>query len=137
MRVLDLTVVIHGPETTSLLAEFGARVIKIEPPGGDPLREITPFGEYYFGKTGLNFLVEGRNKEFVTLNLEKEEGREIFRKLAKKADVVIESYPPGYLDELGIGYRHLREINLGLIYLCVLRDKRWLRVRSRIHRRQL
>ncbi|WP_457591013.1 CaiB/BaiF CoA transferase family protein [Geoglobus sp.] len=103
---------------SSILAELGARVIKIEPPGGDPLREITPFGEYYPGNTGLNFLIEGRNKEFITLNLEREEGRELFRKLAAKADVVIESFPPGYADELGIGYRQLREIRPDLVYLA-------------------
>ncbi|WP_290900854.1 CoA transferase [Ferroglobus sp.] len=104
--------------TSSILAEFGARVIKIEPPEGDALREISPFGEFYFNNTGLNFLVEGRNKEFITLNIEKEEGRELFKKLVSKADVVIESYPPGYMDKLGIGYRQLKEINPGLIYLA-------------------
>ncbi len=104
---------------SSILAEFGARVIKIEPPEGDPLREITPFGEHYLRNTGLNFLVEGRNKEYITLNLEKEEGREIFKKLACKTDVVIESFPPGYADELGIGYRQLRSINPEIIYLAL------------------
>ncbi len=103
---------------SSILAEFGARVIKVEPPGGDPLREITPFGEHYLRNTGLNFLIEGRNKEFITLNLEKEEGRELFKKLACKADVVIESFPPGYADTIGIGYRQLRGINPEIIYLA-------------------
>ena len=104
--------------TSSILAEFGARVIKIEPPEGDPLRKISPFGEYYLNDTGLNFLVEGRNKEFITLNLEKEEGRELFKKLVTRADVIIESFPPGYADELGIGYRQLREIKPDIIYLA-------------------
>lgn len=103
---------------SSILAEFGARVIKVEPPDGDPLREITPFGEYYFRNTGLNFLIEGRNKEFITLNIEKEEGRELFRRLVTRADVVIESFPPGYLDGLGIGYRQLSESRPDLIYLA-------------------
>jgi len=104
--------------TSSILAELGARVIKIEPPEGDPLRKISPFGEYYFNDTGLNFLIEGRNKEFITLNLEKEEGRELFKKLVARADVVIESFPPGFADELGIGYRHLSRIKPEIIYLA-------------------
>jgi len=103
---------------SSILAEMGAEVIKIEPPGGDPLREVTPYGEIYIAGSGLPWVVEGRNKEFITLNLEKEEGREIFRHLACKADVVIESFPPGESDRMGIGYRQLRELNPGLIYLA-------------------
>lgn len=117
--VLDVSIAQPSAHiASSILAELGARVIKIEPPEGDTLREITPFGEYYLGNTGLNFLIEGRNKEFITLNLEREEGRELFRKLVAKADVVIESFSPGYADELGIGYRQLREIKPDLVYLA-------------------
>ncbi len=117
--VFDISVA--SPAATfasSLLAEMGAEVIKVEPPEGDPLREISPFGEVYIRNTGLPFLVEGRNKEYITLDLRKEEGRELFKELVKHADVVIESFPPGWLDERGIGYRQLRELNPRLIWVA-------------------
>ena len=99
----------------TFLAEFGAEVIALEPPGGDPLRGFTPFGLTHRGE-GLGMLAEGRNKYYVTLNLESAEGRDLFRRLAGKADVVIEGFPPGRLDGWGIGYRQLREANPRLIY---------------------
>lgn len=111
----------------SILAEFGAEVIKIEPPEGDPLRYLAPFGreEYMFEdvytgeKVSPEFLHEMRNKYSVTLNLETEEGRELYKKLASTADIIFEGYPPGYMDELGIGYRQLSEINPRLIYVWI------------------
>ncbi len=104
-----------GLVCSSVLAEFGAEVIRIEPPGGDPARRFTPFGIVH-QDTGLGYLVEGRNKFHITLNLEKEEGRAIFKNLARKADVVIETYKPGTMDRWGIGYRQLSEINPRLTY---------------------
>ena len=103
---------------SSILAEFGAEVIRIEPPQGDLARKFTPFGYLYKG-TGLGYLMEGRNKYHVTLNLEKPEGQEAFRRLAAQADVIIESFKPGMMDEYGLSYRHLREINPRLIYGCL------------------
>jgi crotonobetainyl-CoA:carnitine CoA-transferase CaiB-like acyl-CoA transferase len=108
----------------SLLSELGAETIKIEPPDGDPLRKLTPFGrEEYMLKDsetgepcGLEFISEMRNKYSVTLNLETEEGRKLYKGLVANADVLIEGYPPGYMDELGIGYRQLKKINPKLIY---------------------
>ncbi len=117
--VLDLSYGSYaGLFASSLLSELGAEVIRIEPPEGDIARKMTPFG-IMVGDAGLAYLTEGRNKFHVTLNLESEEGREMFRKLAKKADVVIETFRPGYMDSLGIGYRQLREINPGLIYCAI------------------
>lgn len=107
-----------GAFCSSILAEMGANVIKIEPPTGDPARKFTPFGVTHKGE-GLGYLNEGRNKYHITLNLESEEGREIFKKLAKKMDVVIESFLPGTMDEWCIGYRQLRENNPGLIYCAI------------------
>jgi len=107
-----------GLVASSILSELGARVIRIEPPGGDIARRYSPFGLEH-GDTGLAYLVEGRNKHHITLDLEDEEGREIFRKLAVHADVVIETFEPGFLDELGIGYRQLREANPRLIYAAL------------------
>ncbi|WP_457591782.1 CoA transferase [Geoglobus sp.] len=107
-----------GLFASSLLAELGAEVIRIEPPEGDVARKMTPFG-IMIEDAGLAYLTEGRNKFHITLNLESEEGREMFRKLARKADVIIETFKPGYMDSLGIGYRQLREANPGLIYCAI------------------
>ncbi len=119
VTVLDLSYgSFAGLFASSLLAEFGAKVIRIEPPEGDIAREMTPFG-LKVKDTGLAYIVEGRNKFHITLDITKEEGREILKKLVKKADVLIETYPPGYADELGIGWKDLREVNPQLIYVSI------------------
>ena len=114
--VLDLTRVVAGPYAGSILGDFGADVIKIEVPGkGDDARGYGPYrnGEsvYY---ANLN-----HNKRGITLNLKEEQGKEIFRKLVAKADVVIENYRPGVMDKLGLGYDELKKINPRLIYGAV------------------
>jgi crotonobetainyl-CoA:carnitine CoA-transferase CaiB-like acyl-CoA transferase len=106
---------IGGLFSSSILAEFGADVIRIESPEGDVARKFTPFGSLYKG-TGLGYLVEGRNKYHITLNLKKPEGQEAFKRLVAQADVVIESSKPGVMDEYGLSYRYLKEINPRLIY---------------------
>ena len=83
--------------TSSILAEFGAEVIRVEPPTGDVARLFTPEGVKHKG-TGLAYLVEARNKRHITLNLEKEEGRLLLARLARHVDVVIESQLPGQMD---------------------------------------
>jgi crotonobetainyl-CoA:carnitine CoA-transferase CaiB-like acyl-CoA transferase len=103
---------------TSFLAELGAEVIKVEPPGGDPARAWGPLGFTHEGE-GLAYLTEGRNKHYVTLNLEVAEGREAFRQLARHADVVVEAYMPGQMDTWGIGYRQLSAENPRLIYVAI------------------
>ena len=119
ITVLDVSYAnMAGCFATSTLAEFGATVIRVEPPGGDPARTYSPWG-YVHMDTGLGYLNEGRNKFHVTLDLETEEGRAIFRKLAKRVDVVVETFLPGTMDEWGIGYRQLKELNPNLIY-CAL-----------------
>jgi len=109
---------IGGLVCSSMLSEFGAEVIRIEPPGGDPARNFSPYGIKH-KDTGLGYLVEARNKLHITLNLNVAEGREIFKKLARKADVVIETFPAGVMDEWGIGYRQLSQENPGLIYCAI------------------
>lgn len=114
--VLDLTRVLAGPYSGMLLADMGAEVLKIEvPEKGDDSRAFGPFlnGEstYYMN---LN-----RNKKGMTLNLKAEEGKEIFRELVKKADVVIENYRPGTMEKLGLGYEELKKINPSIVYGCV------------------
>ena len=116
IKILDLTRVIAGPYCGAMLADLGADVIKIELPGrGDDARAYGPYvnGEsLYYGN--LN-----RNKRGITLNLKSEEGKEIFRRLAKEADIVIENYRPGVMDKLGLGYEELKKLNPRLIYAAV------------------
>ena len=113
ITVLDLTKVLAGPYCGGILADFGANVIKIEPPvKGDDGRHYGPYlnGEsLYYGN--LN-----RGKRGITLNLKTEEGKEIFKRLVKKADVLIENYRPGVMSRLGLGYDVLKELNPRLIY---------------------
>jgi crotonobetainyl-CoA:carnitine CoA-transferase CaiB-like acyl-CoA transferase len=134
VRVLDCShTMVIGHWCASLLAELGAEAIQVEPPGGDRLRELVPFGRerYYFHdseqneRVGPHFLHEARNKQSVTLNLETREGREILKKLAVHADVLIENFPPGQFDAWGIGYRQLREINPRLVYSWVGQRGQW------------
>ena len=134
IRVLDCsTNMIIGHWCSSLLSELGAEVIMVEPPGGDPLRKLTPFGrqEYMFEdnvtheKVGARFLAECRSKQAITLNLESAEGREVLKKLAVQADVLIENAPPGDFDAKGIGYRQLSQINPRLVYCWVGQLGQW------------
>ncbi|MCF8565301.1 CoA transferase [Alicyclobacillus tolerans] len=113
IKVLDLTRLLPGPYATLMLADFGADVIKIEEPGqGDYARWYQPL----IGGKGSRHLFINRNKQSVTLNLKTEEGKEIFHKMAHDADVVIESFRPGVVDRLGIGYEAVKAHNPGVIY---------------------
>ncbi len=104
-----------GLFASSTLSELGAEVIRVEPPGGDSARKMSPYG-MMVKDSGLAYLTEARNKFHVTLDIATQEGASIFKKLAKKADVVIETFKPGYLEERGVGYRQLVAENPGLIY---------------------
>lgn len=111
--VLDLGRVLACPYAATMMADMGATVIKIEnPKGGDDTRKMGPFvngnSVYY-----ANF---NRGKVGVTLNLKKPEGKEIFKEMVKKADVVLENYRPGTMEKLGLGYDVLKEVNPGIIY---------------------
>ena len=111
--VLDLTKVLAGPYCGSILADFGATVIKVEPPvKGDDGRH---YGPYQNGES-LYYANLNRGKLGITLNLKAEEGKTLFRKLVEKADVLIENYRPGVMDRLGLGYSVLKELNPRLIY---------------------
>ncbi|MBI4635103.1 MAG: CoA transferase [Candidatus Rokubacteria bacterium] len=107
-----------GLVASSFLAELGAEVIRVEPPGGDPARHFTPFGQVH-EDTGLGYLVEGRNKFHVTLNLDDPRGREVLATLARRADVLIETFRPGRMDAWGLGYRQLADLNPRLVYLAL------------------
>jgi len=117
--VLDVSYAnMSGDIASSIFAEFGAEVIKIEPPEGDPSRKIAPHGVNRNG-VGVPFIMEARNKRYFTLDLRDESSREEFKKLAAKAHVVIETYKPGQMDSWGIGYRQLSQINPGLVYIAI------------------
>ena len=107
-----------GLFASSLLAELGARVIRVEPPGGDIARKMTPFGELVNG-TGLPYLIEGRNKEHITLNLQTEGGRKVLTDLARKADLLLETFAPGNMDAMGLGWEALKEINSRLVFVAI------------------
>jgi crotonobetainyl-CoA:carnitine CoA-transferase CaiB-like acyl-CoA transferase len=116
LTILDLSYnSFAGSYCTSLLSEFGAEVIKMEPPEGDFFRTCTPYGIVHKG-VGLNYLSEGRNKFHVTLNLEKPEARKILKGLAVHADVLLETFAPGTMDRWGVGYERLKQINPKLIF---------------------
>ena len=118
-RVLDLCDE-KGLFCGKLLSDFGANVIKIERPGGDSARNIGPFyGDVPDPEKSLFWWAFNINKKGITLNIETADGKEIFKKLVQTADIVIESFPPGYLDDLGLGYSRLSEINPSLIMVAI------------------
>lgn len=118
LTILDLTRVLAGPFCTMMLADMGARVIKIEvPSGGDDTRAYPPFRDNVNGeRESLYFANINRNKQGITLNLKTPDGKELFKRLVKTADIVVENYRPGVMDKLGLGYDVLNEINPRLIY---------------------
>ncbi len=119
LLVVDITSgSMAGAFCSSILAEWGAEVVRVEPPGGDVLRQFSPFGLEHQG-TGLAYLVEGRNKFHVTCNFEKKEGRDLLARMAAKADVLIETFKSGQMDRWGIGYRLLAARNPGLVYAAL------------------
>jgi CoA:oxalate CoA-transferase len=116
ITVIDLTRVLAGPFCTMMLAELGARVIKVEDPRhGDDSRCYAPFHE---GKSAY-FLSLNREKESIALDLKNEQDRSVFLDLIRRGDVLVENFRPGTLDRLGLGYERLREVNTRLIYAAV------------------
>lgn len=116
IKVLDLSRYLPGPFCTQILADFGAEVIKVEDPrGGDLGRSLTPLIE---GESA-RFYTVNRNKQSITLDLKKDAGKEIFKKLAAKADVVIDQFRPGVMKKMGLDYDNLKEINPRIIYCAI------------------
>jgi CoA:oxalate CoA-transferase len=110
--VLDLTRVLAGPFCTMVLSDLGARVIKIEPPGGDEARQFGPFVEGH----SVYFANVNRGKESVVLDLKTPEGQRLARLLSSRADVLIENFRPGSLTRLGLGYHDIKDQNPRLVY---------------------
>lgn len=118
-RVLDLTDE-SGFLCGKILADLGADVIKIEPPGGDPARKVAPFQSDQCDPTkSLYWHSYNTNKRGITLNFEYPRGRELFRRLVSSAHFVIETFPPGRLEELGLGYQSLRSQNARLVLVSI------------------
>ncbi len=112
LRVVELGTLIAGPFAARILAEFGAEVIKVEPPGaGDPLRNWRKL----HGGTSLWWAAQARNKRCIAVDLKSPQGQEIVRALARRADVVIENFRPGMLEKWNLGYEALSRDNPGLV----------------------
>jgi crotonobetainyl-CoA:carnitine CoA-transferase CaiB-like acyl-CoA transferase len=118
-RALDLTDE-KGFSCGKILAAIGVDVIKVERPGGDPSRGIPPFYENVPGpEKSLYWRAFNTDKRGITLNIETKEGQRLFKKLVEKADFVIESFAPGYLESLGLGYEALHLVNPRIIVASV------------------
>lgn len=117
LRVLELGTLLAGPFCGQLLADFGAEVIKIEPPGvGDPMRE---WGQEKPHGKSLWWPVVARNKKSITINLREPDGQELMRSLVQRADVVIENFRPGTMERWGLGYDDLSKINPKIVMVRV------------------
>ncbi|MBY0256861.1 CoA transferase, partial [Methylobacterium sp.] len=118
LRVLDVTQVMAGPVCSMLLADLGADVIKIEPPGtGDQTRGAMGFKMK--GPDSMGFLNMNRNKRSLALNLKNPVGRDLLLDMAETADILVENYRPGVMARLGLGYEAMRVRNPGLIYASI------------------
>jgi formyl-CoA transferase len=112
VKVIELGTLIAGPFCARILAEFGAEVVKIEPPGaGDPLRKWRKLHD----GTSLWWYAQARNKKSVTVDLRQAEGQEIVRRLAREADIVIENFRPGAMEKWGLGWEDLSKANPRLV----------------------
>ncbi|GAB7386864.1 CaiB/BaiF CoA-transferase family protein [Bacillaceae bacterium] len=116
IKVIDLTRILSGPYCTMTLADLGAEVIKIESPAGDDTRQ---WGPPFIQGESAYFLSVNRNKKSIALNLKHEKGKEIFLKLVREADVVVENFRPGTLRKLGIGYDVLQQKNPRIILASI------------------
>ena len=121
IRVLDLSRLLPGGFCSLLLADFGAEVLKVEDTGmGDYIRWAPPYydGVEQSARSAL-FLSLNRNKRSIRIDLKQEAGREALLALVRSHDVVLESFRPGVLDRLGVGYERMREVNPGIVYCAI------------------
>ena len=116
LRVLDLSMFLPGPHLTMMMADHGADVIKVEPPAGEPVRNVG-----YKTDDGVSvwFRNTHRGKRSIVLDLKSDTGRSAFLKLAETADVFVEAFRPGVMDRLGIGYEELSARNPGIVYVSI------------------
>lgn len=116
LKVLDLSRVLAGPLCTMILADLGAEVVKVEPPWGD---ETRGWGPPFVEGESAYFLAVNRGKRSVALDLKRPEGQEAVRRLAQKADVLVENFKTGDLRRFGLDYESLKPLNPRLIYLSI------------------
>jgi crotonobetainyl-CoA:carnitine CoA-transferase CaiB-like acyl-CoA transferase len=120
LRVIDLSMYLPGPHLTLMLADHGAEVIRIEPPGGEPSRHYGPYEEGADGQPqSIWFRNLHRGKKSLCLNLKHPDGKEIFLRLCETADVVVEAFRPGVMDRLGVGYQDVKARSPRIIYCSV------------------
>jgi len=120
IKVIDLTNVLSGPFCGHLLAHMGAEVIKVETPlTGDLARQLGASQELNKKKMGVSFLAQNAGKKSLTINLKSSEGKEIFKRLVRSADVLIENFRPGVMDRLGLGFDDLKMENTSLVYCAI------------------
>ena len=116
LKVLDLSVIVAGGTASSLLADFGAQVVKVERPGsGDPLRNWGPFAN----GVSLWWKVHSRNKQSITLDLSRSDGQAVLKELAEQADLLIEGFRPGVMERWNLGPDDLHQTNPGLVIIRV------------------
>lgn len=114
---MDFSQLLQGPFATQMLGDLGADVIKIERyKSGDLYRGMTFFNRWIAGNESPCFMAWNRNKRSVSLDIKKEEGKEIVRRLLKGADIVLENFRPGVMERLGFGYEECKAINPKIIY---------------------
>lgn len=116
-RILDLSMIMAGPICTMLLADMGADVIKVEPPGGGDLSRS--LGTVYLGGVSTQYLASNRGKRSITLDLREDAGREVFYRLVPRADVIVENFRPGVVARLGVDYETLRNYRADIIYCSI------------------
>ncbi|MBK0392707.1 CaiB/BaiF CoA transferase family protein [Ramlibacter algicola] len=120
VRVLDLTNVLAGPFACHQLAHMGADVIKVESRnGGDLARQLGADADLNRAHMGVSFLAQNPGKRSLTLNLKSDEGKDVFKRLVRSADVVVENFRPGVMDRLGVGFDVLRQENPKLVYCAI------------------
>ena len=118
IRVIDVGTFLAGPYAASVLGEFGAEILKVEHPlAGDPMRRFGTATKRH--DATLAWLSEARNKKSVLIDLRQQEGVQLFLRLVEKSDVLIENFRPGTMEEWGIGWKELSEVNPGLVFLRV------------------
>ena len=113
--VLDFTALLPGPLATLMLAEAGAEVIKIEPPGGEMMRTHSPYVDGH----SVAFAALNRGKTSLMLDLKANDDRERLAPLLARADVLVEQFRPGVMDRLGLGYEQLRAVNPRIVYCSI------------------
>ena len=120
IRVLDLTNVLAGPFCCHQLAHMGAEVIKVEIPGsGDLARQLGASPELNAKRMGVSFLAQNSGKKSITINMKTDEGKALFKKMVRSADVVVENFRPGVMDRLQLGYNDLLPENPALVYCAI------------------